>query len=58
VVPSATNAFIGQQQRVIMDGALGLFTTTITGLIGSNLSLLGGGAKLIEYGPTGWFSAG
>jgi len=58
VVPSATNAFIGQQQRVIMDGVLGLFTATITGLIGSNLSLLGGGAKLIEYGPTGWFSAG
>lgn len=58
VVPSSTNAFVGQQQRVIMDGVLGLFTTTITGLIGSNLSLLGGGAKLIEYGPTGWFSAG
>lgn len=58
LTPSATNAYVGQQQRVIMDGTLGLFTASITGLIGSNLSLLGGGSKLIEYGPTGWFSAG
>jgi len=55
VTPIATNAFIGQQQRVIQEGTLGLFTTTITGLIGSNITLLGGNTKLLEYGPTGWF---
>lgn len=58
VVPSAVNAYVGQQQRVIMEGTLGLFAASITGLIGSNVSLLGGGSKLIEYSPTGWFAAG
>ena len=55
VTPSSVNAFVGQQQRIIQDGTLGLFTTTITGLIGSNITLLGGNTKLLEYGPTGWF---
>lgn len=58
VVPSSVNAYVGQQQRVVMEGGLGLFTASITGLLGSNLTLLGGGSKLIEYSPTGWFSAG
>lgn len=58
ITPTTTNAFVGQQQRVIMDGVLGVFAATITGLIGSNLTLLGGGSRVIEYGPTGWFSAG
>jgi hypothetical protein len=58
VVPSSVNAYVGQQQRVIMEGTLGLFTASITGLVGSNLSLLGGGSKLIEYSANGWFAAG
>lgn len=57
VTTSATNAYIGQRQRVVMNGTLGLFTATITGLIGSNLTLLGGGSSVVEYGPTGWFAA-
>lgn len=52
-----TNAYIGQRQRIYMQGVLGLFTATITGLIGSNLTLLGNTYKDIEYGPTGWFGA-
>jgi len=55
--PSATNAYIGQRQRIIMTGSLGIFTSTITGLLGSNLTLLGNSAKTIEYAATGWFSA-
>lgn len=58
ITPQSTNAFVGQQQRVIQEGTLGLFTSTITGLIGSNISLLGGNSRIIEYGPTGWFIAG
>lgn len=58
ITPSSTNAFVGMQQRVVMEGVLGVFTATITGLLGSNLTLLGGNAKIIEYSPTGWFAAG
>lgn len=57
-VPSTTNAFVGQQQRIIQEGSLGLFVSTITGLIGSNVSLLGNTTKILEYGPTGWFASG
>lgn len=58
ISPSSTNAYVGQRYRVIMNGTLGVFTATITGLIGSNLTLLGGTTSVVEYGPTGWFSAG
>ncbi len=55
--PVSTNAFIGMQQKIVQEGILGLFTSTITGLIGSNLTLLGNTTKTIEYGPTGWFQS-
>jgi hypothetical protein len=57
VVPTTTNAYIGQRFRVVQVGTLGLFTSTITGLIGSNLSLLGNSVKEIEFGPSGWFQS-
>lgn len=53
--PSATNAWVGMRQRVYMQGTLGLFTAQITGLLGSNLTLLGNTFKDIEYSATGWF---
>ncbi len=56
-VPSATNAYVGMRQRIYITGLLGVFTATITGLIGSNLTLLGGSFRDIEYGPTGWFGS-
>jgi hypothetical protein len=56
ITPSSTNAFVGQKQTIIQEGTFTIITSTITGLIGSNLTLLGGGtARVIEYGPTGWF---
>lgn len=55
--PSATNAYIGMQQTIVQEGLLGLFSSTITGLIGSNITILGNTTKTIEYGPTGWFNA-
>lgn len=57
VTPSNTNAYLGQRFRVIQAGTLGLFTSTITGLIGSNLTLLGNTSRDIEFGPTGWFQS-
>ncbi len=55
--PSATNAYVGMRQRIYVTGVLGIFTATITGLIGSNLTILGGSFRDIEYGPTGWFGS-
>lgn len=57
ITPASTNAYLGQRFRVIMVGTLGLFTSTITGLIGSNLTLLGNGTHDIEFGSTGWFQS-
>jgi hypothetical protein len=53
--PSTTNAIIGQRYRVVVTGGLGIYTATISGLIGSNLSLLGNSFKDIEYAASGWF---
>ncbi len=57
ITPSSTNAFVGQKQTVIQEGPLNLLTSTITGLLGSNITLLGNTARVIEYGPTGWFAS-
>lgn len=57
ITPSSTMAFIGQKQTIIQEGPLNLLTSTITGLIGSNLTLLGNTARVIEYGSTGWFAS-
>ncbi len=54
--PSAANAYIGQRYRIAVTGGLGIYTATISGLIGSNLTLLGNSAKDIEYAASGWFS--
>lgn len=60
IVPSSTNAFIGMKQTIIQEGALGLFTSIITGLIGANIALspLTNSVQTIEYGSTGWFRSG
>jgi hypothetical protein len=58
ITPSSANAYVGLRHRILMQGTLGAFVGTITGLIGSNITLLGGNSATIEYGPTGWFSAG
>lgn len=52
--PSPTNAYVGQVFQVIQNSTLGLFVTTITGLIGSNVTLFGNTAQLFEYTATGW----
>jgi len=59
VTPSSVNAYIGQRQRIIMPPALslGLFVVQLTGLLGSNISLLAGNTRDIEFGPTGWFQS-
>lgn len=57
VTPSTTNAYIGQRFRVIQNSTLGLFTTSITGLIGSNITLLGNNVQDLEYTITGWMKA-
>lgn len=57
ITPTTTNAFIGMKQTVCQDGGLGIFTSIITGLIGSNITLLGNSSRVIEYGPTGWFQS-
>jgi hypothetical protein len=36
---------------------LTLYTAQITGLIGSNVTLLAGNTRDIEYGATGWFQS-
>lgn len=58
-VPSSVNAYIGQRQRIIMPSTINLtlYTAQITGLIGSNVSLLAGNTRDIEYGATGWFQS-
>ncbi len=52
--PSATNAYVGQVFQVIQNSTLGLFVTTITGLLGSNVTLLGNTSQLFEFTSTGW----
>lgn len=52
--PSATNAYIGQRFKVIQNSTLGVFVTTITGLIGSNITLLGNTVQDLEYTLAGW----
>lgn len=58
ITPSTTNAYVGQKYKVVMNGILGLFTATITGLMGSNLTLLGNTERDLEYAASGWFNAG
>ena len=55
--PSTTNAYIGQRFRIVNNAVLSIFTASITGLIGTNLTVLGGGSRDIEYGSGGWFAA-
>lgn len=57
ITPSASNAWIGMRFRVVQNSVLGVFVTSITGLIGSNLTLLGNAVRDVEYGPSGWFSS-
>lgn len=57
VTPSLTNAYIGLRQRIIQNSTLGIFATTITGLIGSNLTLLGNTVQDLEYTVSGWAKA-
>jgi hypothetical protein len=52
--PLVTNAYVGQVFQVIQNSTLGLFVTTITGLLGSNVTLLGNTSQLFEYTATGW----
>jgi len=57
ISPLSNDAFVGEKRRIIQNSTLGLFTTTVTGLIGSNLTLLANAMKDIEFGPTGWFAS-
>jgi len=59
IQPSTVNAYNGQRSRIIMPSSitLGLYVVQITGLLGSNLSLLAGNVKDIEFGQGGWFAS-
>lgn len=54
ITPSTTNAYIGQVFSVIQNSTLGLFVTTVTGLLGSNLTLLGNTTQNFEFTSGGW----
>lgn len=54
ITPSSTNAYVGQVFQVIQNSTLGLFATTITGLIGSNITLLGNSTQQFEFTSSGW----
>lgn len=56
---SVVNAYSGQRFRVIVNPLLPIsaFTMQITGLIGSNLTLLAGNTRDIEFGSNGWFQS-
>jgi hypothetical protein len=57
--PLTANAYDGQRHTVIMEGALGLFTSTLTGLLGSNITLAGNNATTIQFSAAnnGWFKS-
>lgn len=55
IAPSSVNAFVGMKQRIIQNSTLGVFTSTITGLIGSNVTFLGNSMRDLEYSAAGWF---
>lgn len=57
ITPSTANAYVGQTFEVIQNSTLGLFVTTVTGLIGSNLTLLGNTTQQLIYTATGWNKA-
>lgn len=57
VTPVALNAYVGQKFRVIQNSTLGLFATTLTGLLGSNITLLGNTVQDLEYTIQGWSKA-
>lgn len=54
ISPSSTNAYVGQVFEVIQNSTLGLFVTTVTGLLGSNITLLGNSTQQFEYTSSGW----
>ncbi|CUX21166.1 hypothetical protein CFBP6626_07155 [Agrobacterium tumefaciens] len=55
VTPSNTNVWPGCQFRILAPPNLGVYTLTITGLIGGLTSLiLGGGEKTVVYTANGW----
>lgn len=57
ISPSTVNAYVGQTFEIIQNSTLGLFVTTITGLLGSNLTLLGNNTQQLIYTATGWNKA-
>lgn len=58
LTPSATNAWPGAQFTVNMNGVLGLFGITLSGLVGGGtLSLLLGGTRTLTYTAAGWRGA-
>jgi hypothetical protein len=56
ILPVVTNAWVGLRWRTVQASVLGLFVTTVTNLIGSNLTLLGNTQKDIDYTSAGYFS--
>jgi len=56
IFPDPTNAWSGLRWRTIQNSTLGVFVTTITGLIGSNLTLLGNTTRDIDYSGAAYYS--
>lgn len=55
VTPSNTNVWPGCQFRIRAPSSIGLFSLTLTGLIGGLTStILGGGDKTVVYTANGW----
>jgi hypothetical protein len=56
ILPDATNAWVGLRWRTVQNSTLGLFTTAITNLIGSNITLMGNTQRDVDYGSTGYYA--
>lgn len=56
IVPDVTNAWVGLRWRTIQNSTLGVFVTTITNLIGSNVTLLGNTTRDIDYTAAGYYT--
>lgn len=55
ITPTTTNAWPGCMFRIRAPSSLGVFSLTITGLIGgATSSILGGGDKTVVYTSSGW----
>ena len=56
ITPSTTNVWPGCQFEITMNGTLGLFLATVTGLLGGNQLIAAGSTRRIIYGMDGFYT--